>query len=304
VLNYLLRRVLEAIPVLLIIVTFVFLLVNVAGDPVASMLGEEATPEQVAATRHALGLDRPILVQYGDYLWHVVQGDFGDSYRYGQPALVLVLQRLPVTLTLAISGILVAVIVAIPTGVIAAVRRGGVLDNSLLGLSVLAKAMPNFWLGIMLILVFSVGLGLLPVSGSGSMAHLVLPAVALATGVGAEIMMLVRSSVVEELGNDYVRTARGKGIKESRVLRAHALRNAFVPVTSIVLLQFSGLIGGAIIVETVFAWPGLGMLLIQAVTNKDLPVVQAGVFVIALMIIVVNLCGDIIFRLSDRRIQL
>lgn len=145
-LNYLLRRVLEAIPVLLIIVTFVFLLVNVAGDPVASMLGEEATPEQVAATRHALGLDRPLLVQYGDYLWHAVQGDFGDSYRFGQPALVLVLQRLPVTLTLAVSGILLAVIVAIPTGVIAAVRRGGVLDNSLLGLSVLAKAMPNFWL--------------------------------------------------------------------------------------------------------------------------------------------------------------
>lgn len=303
-LNSLLRRVLEAIPVLLIIVTFVFLLVNVAGDPVASLLGEEATPEQIAATRHALGLDRPLLVQYGDYLWHVVQGDFGDSYRYGQPALVLVLQRLPVTLTLALSGILLAVIFAIPTGVIAAVRRGGILDNSLLGLSVLAKAMPNFWLGIMLILVFAVGLGVLPVSGSGSVAHLVLPAAALATGVGAEIMMLVRSSVVEELGNDYVRTARGKGIKESRVLRAHALRNAFVPVASIVLLQFAGLIGGAIIVETVFAWPGLGMLLINSVTNKDLPVVQAGVFVIALMIIVVNLCGDLIFRLSDRRIKL
>jgi len=302
--NYLLRRVLEAIPVLLIIVTFVFILVNVAGDPVASMLGDEGTPEQVAATRRALGLDRPIFVQYGEYLWNVAQGDFGDSYRYGQPALVLVLQRLPVTLTLAISGIVLAIIFAIPTGVVAAVRRGGVLDNSLLGLSVLAKAMPNFWLGIMLILVFAVGLGVLPVSGSGSIAHLVLPAIALATGIGAEIMMLVRSSVIEELGNDYVRTARGKGIKESRVLSAHALRNAFVPVASIVLLQFAGLIGGAIIVETVFAWPGLGMLLIQAVSNKDLPVVQAGVFVIALMIIVVNLCGDLIFRLSDRRIQL
>lgn len=303
-LNYLLRRVLEVIPVLLIIVTFVFVLVNVAGDPVASMLGEEATPAQIASTRESLGLDRPIFVQYIDYLWHVVQGDFGDSYRYGQPALALVVQRLPVTLTLAMSGILIAMLFAIPAGVIAAVRRGGVLDNSLLGLSVLAKAMPNFWLGIMLILVFAVGLRILPVSGSGSIAHLVLPAVALATGVGAEIMMLVRSSVVEELGNDYVRTARGKGIRESRVLRTHALRNAFVPVASIVLLQFAGLVGGAIVVETVFAWPGLGMLLIQAVTNKDLPVVQAGVFVIALMIIVVNLVGDIIFRISDRRIQL
>jgi peptide/nickel transport system permease protein len=169
---------------------------------------------------------------------------------------------------------------------------------------VLAKAMPNFWLGVMLILLFAVQLRAFPVSGAGGWSYLVLPTIALATGVAAEIVMLVRSSVVEELSKDYIRTARGKGLKPARILYSHALRNSFVPVTSIVLLQFSGLIGGAIITETVFAWPGLGLLLVNAVTNKDLPVVQASIFVVALMIVLINLVGDIVFRLSDRRIRL
>lgn len=301
---FIIKRVLQAIPVLLIILTLVFFLVNIAGDPVASMVGDEATPEQIAAIRESLGLNRPLHVQYFDYLWHVLQGDFGQSYRFGESALALTLSRLPITLTLAISGIVIAIVFAVPVGVIAAVRRGGFLDSFVSGIAVLAKAMPNFWLGIMLILVFAVQLRMLPVSGASGYSSLILPSVALATGVGAEIAMLVRTSVIEELGNDYVRTARGKGLKESRVLWSHALRNAFVPVASIILLQFAQIVGGSIIVETVFAWPGLGQMLVQAVSNQDLPVVQAGVFVIAIMIIIVNVCGDILFRLSDRRIRL
>lgn len=303
-LAFLVKRILQAIPVLAIILTLVFFLVNVAGDPVASMLGDEATPQQMEAVRRSLGLDRPLYIQYGDYMWSALQGDFGDSYRFKQPALELALERLPITLTLAVTGIVIAVVLAVPIGVIAAIRRGGLIDNALSALAVLAKAMPNFWLGIMLILVFAVQLRFFPVSGADSWKNVVLPSLALATGVGAEITMLVRSSVIEELGNDYVRTARGKGLKESTILRSHALRNAFVPVASIVLLQFAQIVGGSIIVETVFAWPGLGQLLVNAVTNKDLPLVQVGVFVVAVMIIVVNICGDIIFRLADRRIKL
>lgn len=303
-LTFLAKRILQAIPVLLIILTLVFFLVNVAGDPVASMLGEEATPAQIEAVRHSLGLDRPLYIQYGDYMWSALQGDFGDSYRFKQPALGLALERLPITLTLAVTGIIIAVLLAVPIGVIAAIRRGGAIDNALSALAVVAKAMPNFWLGIMLILVFAVQLRFFPVSGADTWKNVVLPSLALATGVGAEITMLVRSSVIEELGNDYVRTARGKGLKESTILRSHALRNAFVPVASIVLLQFAQIVGGSIIVETVFAWPGLGQLLVNAVTNKDLPLVQVGVFVVAVMIIIVNICGDIIFRLADRRIKL
>ncbi|MGI6879595.1 ABC transporter permease [Microbacterium sp. gxy059] len=300
---YLVKRVLEVVPVLFILVSAVFLLVNVAGDPVASMLGDDATPEQIAAVQHSLGLDRPIVVQYADYVGSVVRGDFGDSYRFGESALALVIGRLPVTLTLAITGIAIAIAFAVPAGVVAAVRRGGILDRVLSAIAVLGKAMPNFWLGIMLILLFAVQLRMLPVSGAGGWTSVILPSIAIATGVAAEIAMLVRTSVIEELGNDYVRTARGKGLTEGTILRRHALRNAFVPVASIVLLQFANLVGGTIIVETVFSWPGLGQLLVNAVSNKDLPVVQAGVFVIALMIIIVNVCGDIVFRLSDRRIR-
>ncbi|MFT4211938.1 MAG: ABC transporter permease [Microbacterium sp.] len=296
------RRVLEAVPVLFIIVTLVFLLVYVAGDPVASLLGDHATPEQVEALRHSLGLDRPLYVQYLDYIWHAIQGDFGVSYRYNQPALGLVLDRLPVTLTLAVWGIVVAIVLSVPSGVYLAVNRGKKIDTVLSSVAVFGKAMPTFWLGIMLILLFAVTLRLVPVSGSGSWQSLILPSVSIAIALAAEIMMLVRSSVIEELNKDYIRTARGKGLPEAVILYGHALRNAFVPVVSIILLLFTSLLGGVIVTETVFAWPGMGLLLVNSVSNRDLPVVQASVFVIAVMVILVNIVGDVVFRLADRRI--
>lgn len=302
--RYVVRRLLQVIPTLFIIVTAVFLMLYVAGDPVVLMLGDEATPEQIAALREALGLNAPLHVQYGTYLANVLQGDFGTSYRYGLDVLPIVLERLPATLTLAASSLVFAVIVAVPLGVWSAVQRGGRLDAAISGLSVLAKAMPNFWLGIMLILLFSVTLSWLPVSGTGTWWHLVLPTLALGTGVSAEITRLVRSSMLDILGQDFIRTARGKGLANSVVLYRHALRNVFVPVSSITLLQFTGLLNGALVTEAVFAWPGMGQLLVSSITQRDMAIVQAAVFTVAVMVIAVNLVTDVAFKFADRRIQL
>jgi peptide/nickel transport system permease protein len=302
--RYIGRRLLQVVPTLLIIVTAVFLMLYVAGDPVVLMLGDEATPEQIASLREALGLNEPLHVQYGTYLANVLQGDFGTSYRYGLDALPIVLERLPATLMLAASSLIFAVVVSVPLGIWSAVHRGGRLDAAISGLSVLAKAMPNFWLGIMLILLFAVTLKWLPVSGTGSWGHLVLPTIALGTGVSAEITRLVRSSMLDVLGQDFIRTARGKGLSSRVVLYRHALRNVFVPVSSITLLQFTGLLNGALVTEAVFAWPGMGQLLVSSITQRDMAIVQAAVFTVAVMVIVVNLATDVAFKLADRRIQL
>lgn len=302
--RYIGRRLLQVVPTLLIIVTAVFLMLYVAGDPVVLMLGDEATPEQIASLREALGLNEPLHVQYGTYLANVLQGDFGTSYRYGLDALPIVLERLPATLMLAASSLIFAVVVSVPLGIWSAVHRGGRLDAAISGLSVLAKAMPNFWLGIMLILLFAVTLQWLPVSGTGSWGHLVLPTIALGTGVSAEITRLVRSSMLDVLGQDFIRTARGKGLSSRVVLYRHALRNVFVPVSSITLLQFTGLLNGALVTEAVFAWPGMGQLLVSSITQRDMAIVQAAVFTVAVMVIVVNLATDVAFKLADRRIQL
>ena len=295
---YIGRRLLEVIPTLFLIVTIVFFLVYIVGDPVTLMLGENATPEQVKAIRDSMGLNDPLLVQYWNYITHAFVGDFGDSYQYREPAMAIVLERLPLTLTLAVGSIILALVIAIPLGVWAATHRGGVIDNVVSSLSVLAKAMPNFWLGIMLILLFAVTLSWFPVSGSGTWAHLVLPVITLGTGTAAEITRLVRSSMVEILSQDYVRTAHGKGLRESVVVFKHALSNAFIPVASITVLQFSTLLGGALVTEAVFAWPGLGQLLVKSVTQRDMPVVQAAVFVIALMVIALSILSDISFKLD------
>jgi len=295
--RYIGRRLLQVVPTLLI-------MLYVAGDPVVLMLGDDATPEQIASLREALGLNEPLHVQYGTYLANVLQGDFGTSYRYGLDALPIVLERLPATLMLAASSLIFAVVVSVPLGIWSAVHRGGRLDAVISGLSVLAKAMPNFWLGIMLILLFAVTLKWLPVSGTGSWGHLVLPTIALGTGVSAEITRLVRSSMLDVLGQDFIRTARGKGLSSRVVLYRHALRNVFVPVSSITLLQFTGLLNGALVTEAVFAWPGMGQLLVSSITQRDMAIVQAAVFTVAVMVIVVNLATDVAFKLADRRIQL
>lgn len=301
--KFLLKRLLEFIPVLLIISFIVFALVFIAGDPVALMLPEDASQEDIEALQIALGLNDPFIVQYGRYMMGLLQGDFGVSFRYNVDALPLVLERLPATLELAAASLLLAIVVSIPLGVWSATKKDSSLDLLATGGAVIGKAMPNFWLGIMLILLFSVTLGWFPVSGRGTLANLVLPAITLGTGIAAEMTRLIRSSMVEILSQDYVRTAKSKGIRDFFVIYKHAFRNSLIPVVTITALQTSTLIGGALITETVFAWPGLGQLLIQAVNTRDMAIVQACVFVIAVIVILMNLLADIIYRILDPRIK-
>ncbi|MCM3356581.1 ABC transporter permease [Psychrobacillus sp. FSL W7-1457] len=301
--NYFVRRILQIIPVLLIISFIVFSLVFIAGDPVALMLPDDASQEDVELLRESLGLNESFIVQYTTYLMNLVQGDFGESYRYGQDAMSIVLERLPATLELGIAALLIAIVVSIPLGIWSATKQNSSLDLVATGAAVIGKAMPNFWLGIMLILLFSVTLSFFPVSGRGTLMHLVLPSVTLATGIAAEMTRLIRSSMIETLNQDYVRTAKSKGLKDRIVVYKHAFRNSLIPVITITALQTSTLVGGTLITETVFSWPGLGQLLIQAVNTRDMAIVQASVFVIATLVILMNLVADILYRLLDPRIK-
>jgi peptide/nickel transport system permease protein len=301
--KYLVRRILQIIPVLFIISFIVFCLVFVAGDPVALMLPEDASQEDIDQLRTSLGLDKPFHIQYFTYMQGLVQGDFGDSFRYNASALPLVLERLPATLELAIAAMFVAIVIAIPLGIWSATKQNSSLDLLATGGAVLGKAMPNFWLGIMLILLFSVTLGWLPVSGRGTFAHLILPAITLGTGIAAEMTRLIRSSMLEILNQDYIRTAKSKGIHDFFVVNKHALRNSLIPVVTITALQTSTVVGGTLITETIFSWPGLGQLLIQAVNTRDMAIVQASVFVIAFMVILMNLLADLIYKVLDPRIK-
>src|SRR5699024_1463050 len=294
--NYFVRRILQIIPVLFIISFIVFTLVFVAGDPVSLMLPDDAPPEAREELRETMGLNEPFFVQYITYVGDMIQGDFGDSYRFNQPALEVVLDRLPATLELAIIAIIIATIVAIPLGIWSATKQNTSLDLIATGAAVIGKAMPNFWLGIMLILLFSVTLGVFPVSGRGTIMHVILPAITLATGIAAEMTRLIRSSMLDSLSQDYTRTARSKGLRERIVVYKHAFRNSLIPVVTITFLQTSTLVGGTLITETVFAWPGLGQLLIQAVNTRDMAIVQASVFIIASLVILMNLVADILYR--------
>lgn len=301
--KYLINNLLRTIPVLFLITFIVFFLVRVTGDPVSLMLPEHATDEERETLREALGLNEPLHIQYLKYLGDLVKGDFGDSFRYNTDALTLVLDRLPATLELAITSMIIAVIISVPLGILSAIKRNSYLDLFVTGGSVLGKAMPNFWLGIMLILFFSVKWNIFPVSGREGLMNLVLPSIALGTGIAAEMTRLIRSSMLEILGQDFIRTARGKGLTEAIVINKHAFRNALIPVVTIMALQTSTLIGGTLITETIFAWPGTGQLLIQAVNLRDMAVVQAATFVIALFVILSNLLADLVYRLLDPRIK-
>lgn len=301
--NYFVRRILQIIPVLFIISFIVFTLVFVAGDPVSLMLPDDAPPEAREELMETMGLNEPFIVQYITYVGNMLQGDFGDSYRFNQPALDIVLDRLPATMELAIFAIVIATVVAIPLGIWSATKQNTGLDLIATGAAVIGKAMPNFWLGIMLILLFSVTLGMFPVSGRGSAMHVILPSITLATGIAAEMTRLIRSSMLDSLSQDYVRTARSKGLKDRIVVYKHAFRNSLIPVVTITFLQTSTLVGGTLITETVFAWPGLGQLLIQAVNTRDMAIVQASVFIIAILVIVMNLIADILYRFLDPRIK-
>jgi len=304
IMGILLRRLVLVIPVVWAVVTLVFLLLHlVPGDPVLAFLGETATPEQVAEMRHRFGLDRPLLEQYVTYWMHVVRGDLGVTFVDRRPVAEKILSRYPATLQLAVAALLVAVTIAIPLGVTAARHQGGVRDAAASLLALLGIALPNFALGPLLILLFSVQLGWLPPSGFGEPAHLVLPAVTLGTALAAILTRLVRTSVLEELRQDYVKTARAKGLDERTVIYRHVLRNGLIPVVTIVGLQFGVLLGGAIITERIFNWPGIGTLTIEAIAARDYPLVQGCLLVIALTYIVVNTATDFLYRVLDPRIK-
>ena len=301
---YLARRLLQTIPVLLIVTVLVFALVRLSGDPVTLMLPEDASAEQVALLREALGLDRPLPEQYLRFLTGLLRGDLGTSLRYGnQSALLVVLERLPATLLLAASALAIAVALSLPLGVWAARYRNRWPDHAAAALSVLGEAMPSFWLGIMLMLVFSVQLGVLPVSGRGGPEHLVLPAVTLGVGLAALLTRILRSSLLEVLSLDYVRSARAKGLHGRAVLLKHALRNALLGYVTVLGLQVASLLAGAVVTEQVFAWPGIGLLAIQAITSRDMAVVQAVVLVSTLVVMLANLVVDLVYVVIDPRIS-
>ena len=302
-LGYVFRKVFHTAFVALGVVTLAFAALRLSGDPAATMLPGDASVEELVALRHQLGLDRSLWLQYVQFLGGALTGDFGTSFRHQQPALPLVLERLPATLELAGAALALAVALALPLGILAAVYRGRLLDVLAMAFAVVGQATPYFWMGIMLILVVSVELGWLPTSGRGGVERLILPAVTLGTHFAASLARLTRTSMLEVLGQQFVTTARAKGLSEWSVVLGHALKNAAVPVVTLIGLQFGTLLGGAVVTETIFAWPGVGRLAVQSVFVRDYPVVQAGVFVLALTFVAINLLVDLLYGVLDPRIR-
>ncbi|AFZ69404.1 ABC transporter permease [Deinococcus peraridilitoris] len=302
--GFLLRRLGGALMVILAISVLTFSMLHlVPGDPVAIMLGEQATAERISVLRQQLGLDRPLYVQYGTFLLNALQGDFGTSIRSGQPVLQEVTRQLPATLILALSAVAIAAPLGILLGTVAAVTRSRFLEFLTTTVPLIGLSMPTFWSGLLMILLFSLYLEWLPVVGNAGLASLIMPAIALALPASAVIARMTRSTLAEVLGQDYVRTARAKGLLERVVTYKHALRNALIPTVTIIGLQFGGLIGGAVIVESVFARPGLGRLAVNAILTRDFPMVQAVVLFGAVGYVLVNLLVDLLYSVLDPRIR-
>jgi peptide/nickel transport system permease protein len=300
---YLLQRLAQTILILLGVTLLVFVLIRMSGDPAALYLPEGATEAQITALRERLGLDEPLHVQYWTFLSRMVQGDFGTSLWHRKPALDLVLERLPATIELTLVALVFAVLIAVPVGIMSAVWRNGAFDALARVVALLGLSIPNFWLGIMLILVFSVELQVLPSFGRGDATHLILPGIALGSAAAGTIMRLVRSNVLETLHLDYVRTARAKGLPEQLVLVKHVLRNSAIPALTFTGLQLGYLLSGSIVTETVFAYPGVGRLAVQAINNRDFAVVQAFVAFSAVIFALANLVVDMLYTLLDPRIR-
>ena len=301
--RFLLHRLLLLLPTLFGAVTVVFLLIHaVPGDPVEAMLGETASSTDKEALRRELGLDRPLARQYIHFLAGLAQADLGRSLYNQATVAELVLRRVPATLELTLAALAVALLLAFPLGILAAARRGSWSDRLALLFSLFGLAMPNFWLGPLLMIVFSIELGWLPVSGRGGVGHLILPAVTLGTALAAILTRMIRSGLLETIHEDYIRTARAKGLSERRVWLKHALRNSLISVVTVVGLQFGSLLAGSIITESIFSWPGVGRLTLQAIQTRDYPLVQGCVLAIAVSYLAVNLLTDIFYRLIDPRI--
>jgi ABC-type dipeptide/oligopeptide/nickel transport system permease component len=301
---FLLRRLLLTVPVLLGVATLVFSLIHlVPGDPVQAMLGESASPEEVADVRRRLGLDRPLHVQYGSFLAGLVRGDLGTSLRTSEPVTSAIAARMPATFQLAVAAICLALAIALPLGVIAAVRAGTGVDYAATTLALAGISMPNFWVGPLLAILFAITLGWLPVSGSGTPAHLVLPAITLGTPLAAVLARMTRASVIEELREPYVLAARARGASRLRSVLRHAFRNSLIPIVTVLGLQMGAVLTGAVITETIFAWPGVGRLLIQSINFRDYPLVQGCILLIAVTYVAMNLLTDLAYGLLDPRIS-
>jgi len=284
--------------------TCAFLLLNfLPGDVATSLAGPQASVEDIERLRRALHLDRPLYEQYLSYMANLLRGDLGHSYRNNMPVLKIIMAAWPATIKLALSSMMVAVAMGVPIGILAAVKRGTIMDTAAMVVAFVGVSMPTFWLGLLLILFFAVQLNLFPFYGLESLSNYVLPSLTLGMGAAANIARLTRTSMLEVLGQDYIRTAHGKGVKNGRVLWIHALRNAAIPVVTIIGLQFGGLLGGAVVTETIFSWPGVGRMIVNAFGTRDLQIVQGGILVLAFTFTIVNMITDIIYAFIDPRIK-
>lgn len=304
-LEYFIKRLIQMIPVVLGVILVVFLIMQlVPGDPARVIAGEDAPAEAVEVIRHKLGLDRPLLLQYLSYIGDVARGDFGESYRSGMPVLELIRQRLPTTLTLAGASITVTIIVGLTAGILAAVKQNSKADIFVMITALLGVSLPIFWVGLLLMYFFAVKWMLLPVAGWGTWKHVILPAVTLGMHGAAAVARMTRSSMLEVIRQDYIRTAHAKGLSESVVIYKHALKNALVPVITIIGVQMGVLLGGSVVTESVFAINGLGRLIVDAIKLRDIPVVQGGVLVASVIFILVNLAVDMLYKVLNKRIDL
>ncbi len=303
--NYIIKRLILLIPVVFGVVTLVFFLVHlIPGDPVEVMLGEQARAADKEMLRHELRLDRPLMEQYRLYLTGLARGDLGRSIHFREPVLTMITRRFPATILLTLAAMFVAILIAIPIGIVSATKQYSLIDNASMFFALLGISMPNFWLGPLLILLFSIQLGWLPVSGMGGVEHLILPSITLGTALAAILTRMTRAGILEVIRQQYIVTARAKGLAEKKVLYKHALKNALIPVITILGLQFGALLSGSIITETIFSWPGIGRLVIQAVNQRDYPLVQGCVLFIALTYVLVNLTTDLLYSAADPRIRI
>jgi ABC-type dipeptide/oligopeptide/nickel transport system permease component len=302
-LSFFLRRLKLALITIFGVTLLVFGAARLSGDVVYQIVGDAANQEEIENMRRELGLDRPVWMQYFVYVAEVAQGDFGRSIRYQRPVIEVIAERIPKTVQLGLTAFVAAIVAGISLGILAARTRGSVIDRAARTLAVLAQSMPHFWIGIMAILIFAVILRWLPTSGSGTWQHLVMPALTLATFPMAAIMRITRSSMLETLDAEYVKFLRVKGLAERLIVWKHALRNALIPVVALSGIQLGNLLGGAVIVETVFSWPGLGNLMVESIVSRDYPVIQSGVLMIAVFLITLNFLVDLVFGVIDPRIR-
>ncbi|GGA21637.1 nickel ABC transporter permease [Psychrobacillus lasiicapitis] len=302
---FIIKRLMQTVPVIIGVTIVVFVIMQlVPGDPAVLLAGEGATKETIEALREQLGLHQPLYVQYFDYVSNLLRGDMGFSLKNNQPVLQEIMTRLPITLELAIFSTLITIVLGMLAGIISAIRPYSILDTVVMVVALLGISLPSFWFGLMLMYSFSVKLHIFPVAGWDSMLHVVLPAFTLGAGGAAIVARMTRSSMLEVIRQDYIRTARAKGVKERVIIYKHALRNALIPVITVVGLQFGALLGGTVLVESIFAINGLGRMIVDAIRMRDLPVVQGGVLVASLVFVVVNLIVDILYRLFNKRIEL